>query len=146
MLMTMTPEIIDRLKYIQQELKTQDNRYTADPIFLVQEKERIWGMDSEYVDDYVWYNTEDQCEADEEEAKEFDRLDDEIENIPSAWSKCWYFDKWIAVQSFFTEKAAQDYIDSQYYRHRGELRIYADSLYRNDEMKFIRDYLLTTEF
>lgn len=30
---------------IQEKLKTQNNRSTCDPVFLVQEKERVYGMD-----------------------------------------------------------------------------------------------------
>ena len=135
-------EYLEQLKAIQHELKTQDNRCTADPIFLVEECERITGMDSEYVDDYVWYDLENHSEADEEETKMLEDLDDKLEDIPNQWQKCYYFDKWKTVQSFFTEKAAQQYVDSCYYRHRGKLRVYADSLYRNHEMKMIRDYIL----
>jgi hypothetical protein len=41
------------LEVIAHELKTQDNRITACPIFAVQEKKRIYGMDPDYSDEVV---------------------------------------------------------------------------------------------
>lgn len=130
------------LKQIKSELKTQNNCYTADPIFLVQEQERIYGMDPEYAEEYIWYDVENCEEASDEEVAELDRLDDELERIPSRWIKSYYFDKWMTVQSFFTKKAAQEYVDTRYYRHTGKLRVYVDSLYNNPEMKAVRDFIL----
>lgn len=136
---------LEKLKEIQHELKTQDNRCTADPIFLVEECERIYGMDSDYSDNYIWYNREDCYEADGEEAKILDDLEDNYKGIPSCWVQSYYIEKWVAVQSFFTEKAALDFAERNKHRHAGKLRVYADSLYRNHEMKLIRDYILNLE-
>jgi hypothetical protein len=135
----------EKLKEIQQELKTQDNRFTCDPIFLVEEQQRVYGMDSAYVDNYVWYDAENHCEADEEESQKLEKQDEEGVETDYAWEKYYYFDQWKTVQFFFTEKAAQEYIDGQSHRHSGKLRIYVDSLYRNHEMKMIRDYILNLE-
>jgi len=129
--------MIEKLKEIQNELKTQDNRSTADPIFLVQEKERVYGMDTEYAPETCYYDSENYCEISEEE---YEALDGE-----GSVDYIGFFDQWRIIQPFFTEKAAQQYIDGNYYRHKGELRIYADSLYRNSEMKMIRDYILNLE-
>ena len=134
---------LDKLKEIQKELKSQDNRCTSDPIFLVQEKERIYGMDEDYSDEYVWYDPYNDCEADLEEEQKLNddsRLYEEIDY--DCWQLIPYLDKQMTVQSFFTEKAAQEYIDRNSHRHSGKLSIYVDSLYRNSEMRMIRDFIL----
>lgn len=138
--------MIEKLKEIQHELKTQDNRITADPIFLVEECIRIYGMDKSYADDdqIIWYHC-DGMEADEDEKAILDELEENCEKIEDCWKKVAFMDKWIPVQSFFTEKAALEYIERNKHRHSGKLRTYADSLYRNPEMKMIRDYILNIE-
>lgn len=138
---------LEKLKEIQHELKTQDNRCTADPIFLVEECVRIHGMDSDYSDNYIWYNAEYCSEADEEEVKKLEskKMVAFADIDYGAWQKSYYIEKWITVQSFFTEKAAQAFLEANRHRHTGRLRVYADSLYRNYEMKMIRDYILNLE-
>lgn len=44
------------LKELRQELKTQDNRITANPIYGVMYKKRVWGMDADYCDgdNFAW--------------------------------------------------------------------------------------------
>jgi len=50
--MTFTPEQIGHL------LRTQDNRITADPLFAIEEKERIYGVTSDYTNDAEWVDDE----------------------------------------------------------------------------------------
>ena len=47
------------LNEIQNNLQTQDNRITAEPVFVVEQKRRDWGFDSAYCDDYAWVNVRD---------------------------------------------------------------------------------------
>ena len=63
------------LKEIGNLIKTQDNRITDQPLFIV-ERERIsWGYDSSYCDDYKWVRyTDDYLEADEEMAAALDQI------------------------------------------------------------------------
>lgn len=134
----------DLIKNIQKELKTQDNRITADPIFLVQEKERVYGMDLEYAPESCYYDWENYEEVSEEEYEK--DLKEWGENFRSGARKSYeevgYFDQWITKLFFFTHKAAQEYIDTRAYRHSGELRIYVASLCDNDEMRQLRNYIL----
>lgn len=133
-------EFIDN---ITKELNTQDNRITSDPIFLVQKKVRDWGIADDYTEDYTWINSDnDYEEADEEKSKQLD-ADDEWQLKPEdfCWSKCYYRDRWEFVTACFTEKAADDFIERNKHRY-GEMRTYVDSLYRNDEMRELRNLLL----
>ncbi len=46
--------VSEELRQIGHQLRTQDNRCTANPIFLVRGKERIYGLDSSASDEIVW--------------------------------------------------------------------------------------------
>lgn len=65
----LTEEQYELLKDLQNELNTQDNRCTANPLYGVMTRRKIWGIDSNYSDDFEWYiDTE---TYDDEEIKEY---------------------------------------------------------------------------
>jgi hypothetical protein len=89
-------DAIEILRQSSETINTQDNRITAEPIFMVQEKH--WRNSTVYVN----------------------------------------------IQPFFTEKAAQEYINAN--RHNlVEPRIYVESGYRNYEWQAVRTLLKTME-
>jgi len=109
-------KVIDEAKHVEQisELvRTQDNRATSDPIFIVQQKRRIWGMDGHYSDDYEWIDGD----------------------------RVYYVDMWEFVTACFTEQGCKDYIAANGH-NLNEPRIYAASAYRNREMIAIRKLLV----
>jgi len=121
--------IVDKLAPIGDELRTQDNLGTSDPVFIVQQKRRIYGGDEGY-GDHVWVN--DGCEADEEDHKRFDELDRNFDEIPEGWSRLDYVDVFDFVRACFTRKAAERYLEEN--RHNlTEPRIWTDTAYRNRE-------------
>jgi hypothetical protein len=145
-------------------IATQDNACTAHPIFLVQERERILGMDPEYGDDnYVWMNAEcDNWIADGDLVDKLEELDHdhcygeqaEIDSDPEywddgegdpivwdQWEKVFYIDKWVTRQAFFTRKGAEQHERDMAHNYRGETRVYVDSLYRNHEMQLVSELL-----
>lgn len=131
----------DHLKAIGQLLRTQDNRYTAEPFFLVQEKRRIYGLDDQYTDQSAWLNVDGDEVTDEKEIETLE--DNERWDRPNIdHYKVYYLDQWQYVTGCFTEQACKDYIARNGHRHQGELRIYADSLYRNHEMLAVRAFLM----
>ncbi|GAG22436.1 unnamed protein product, partial [marine sediment metagenome] len=82
------------LREIGQLIKTQDNRITDQPMFVVQQKKIDWGHAPDYCDDYKWINPDDECaEADDEKHIELDELDDEGEET-DPWYKCGYKERW----------------------------------------------------
>ena len=140
------------IEEIANNLHTQDNRATAHPFFIVQEKKRHYGYDSDYSDNCVWVDDE----GNEADGDLFKRLNDIENHFPKSrdcpdwlkmkaeidgWTKVYYVDRWEHITGCFTEDAAKDYIGLNQHRH-GELRIYAASLYRNREMIAIREYLI----
>jgi hypothetical protein len=105
--------------------------HTAHPIFVVQQRERIYGVDAGYTDDFVWRD-EDWDEVDEAESVVTEALYQESGECPRGWHRDGYVDRWVFVQPFFTRGGAEAYIETS--RHRlTDPRIYVDSAYRNPE-------------
>lgn len=134
--------MLTKLKEIASNLKKQDNRCTSDPIFLVQEQVKVWGVDPDIYDDAVMYfrdtNDGESIYETKEELGEFVRYGGDTDDL----EKGYYILEWKTVTSCFTEKGAEDYIAAN--KHNlGKTRIYVDSLWRNAEMIAIREYLLT---
>jgi len=128
--------LTEQIAEIARRLATQDNCITYCPIFIVQEKRRIYGFDTDCADadQIVWLDSENDC--DEADALEHARLESlylDGEDIPGKWIRTAYQDTWKHVTSCFTEAGCAEYIRCNKHHHRGELRIYAGSSHRNDE-------------
>ena len=108
----MSPEDLAK---VGDEIRTQDNRITADPLFCVYQKRRIYGIDPDYHD--VEYEIDDY--GNKESFIEVDEF----------------------VNAHFTEKAAQDHIDLNGHNLKKPF-IYVTSLFRCYEMINIRNYLV----
>jgi hypothetical protein len=126
----------DELREIGHRLRTQDNRYTADPIFHVRGLRRIYGMDPAYAGTPVWIDTEDETIEVEPPA--------DPENPGDFVIKTAYQDSWEVIMTAFSERACLDYIERNGHRHSSyqKLDVYADSLYRCPEMITIRNWLM----
>ena len=102
---------------IARNLHTQDNRITYNPLFAVQQKRRIYGLDVGYCDNAEWI------------------LDGETwtpedgEEPPADARKVGYIDIWEFVTGGFTEQGCKDYIAANGHNLR-EPRIYAYGSYR----------------
>ena len=143
--MELTKEIFDdfiaRLRYHNQGGGV-DEHCTANPIFLVQKRERVYGFDSDYVDDYVWINADnDHVEADERTAKRLDALDHGGHDIKS-WGKVCYVDRWEYVSAHLTKEAAKAFIARKKNDYQ-ELRVYVDCQYYCWEFNTIVEGLLS---
>ena len=130
----------EQLADLANELKTQDNLYTADPIFIILETKKIFGMDPEYTDDFEWFD-EDDPDFYFESAD--GRSDDEM--IEAGFIKTYYIEHDDFVCAHFTRKAADHYRENNSHRHRNPLKIYVDSMYRCREMIEIREHLMKGE-
>lgn len=121
-------------------IHAQNNRATSDPLFIVQQRKRIWGMDSEYSDDYEWVDEDDhEVVADAIIRAGLDAMENLGKEI-SGWVKIYYLDQWEFVTVCFTEKGCEDYIAANGH-NLNEPRIYATSAYRNREMIALREML-----
>lgn len=132
----------DEIKAIAELIRTQDNACTAEPIFTVQSRRRIYGLDSSFSDDSVWLD-EDGNEVDEpdEDADPVDREDDDDAELTGV-TQVYYIDIWEHKTSCLTEQGAKDYIEAMGH-HMTDARIYVESGWRNKEWIALREYLKT---
>lgn len=115
------PEANEALARIGDLLRTQDNRITNAPIFVVQQKRRIYGISREYTDDF-----------------------EVITGDYGPTRRVGYLDTWEFVTACFTEQGCKDYIALNGHNLK-EPRIYAEGSFRNHEWRAVRDYLMSVE-
>ena len=145
-----------KLYSIKEELETQDNRGTQDPFYCVFEKHKIAG-DPDRQDCTKEYYQCDGSIGDRNDVMEFLK-ENEIE-YPETLSEMdeYDFDEWVRekaeinfwhyheINEFetacFTNKAAQKYIDENAH-NLSKPFICVHGMYRNGEMKTIREFLM----
>lgn len=135
LLPALLPSIPPELLAIGEQLRTQDNRCTANPMFVIQGLERKYGMDPQWSDNYVWIDTYDGAMEVPEPAD-----GEETEYI----KKSGYVDIWVDLMVCFTEKGCEEHmaLNGHNYRYYRETRIYVKCFYRNPEMTAIREWLM----
>ena len=136
--------LLPRLKELAAQMKGQDNAATAHPIFVVQQRHRIHGIDPNYSDLFEWIDVEGRAaDAEEHERLEaaFQQDEDDDEGERQFWTRAHYVDSWENVQPFFSRSGAEGYMA----RNRHNLtdpRIYVDSAHRNAEWQLVRELLV----
>lgn len=143
--LNIAPDLAAHIREIAVRLTTQDNRATDCPIFIVEEKRRTYGFDTDYADDsdIVWLNgPNDNAEADPDEHKRLEAAWQETGDEEQDWTRTAYQDTWEYVTACFTDGGCQEYIRVNKHNHRGELRIYAATSWRNAEFRAVRDLLV----
>ena len=142
------------LEKLGEALRTQDNRATAYPLFIVQEKVRILGIDKIYDPDVIWQWKEDaeyQWDTRAEALKALlEQPGDQISNKTPTEAEfddyietIGYVDRWDFVCAHLTETAADRYIKQN--RHNlKDPRIYVSSQYRCHEFNELIDLVKAT--
>jgi hypothetical protein len=133
---------------IGERLRTQDNRCTANPMFIVQQQ-RSFGVEPGEGDMDVWLD-EDWEEVDDETAAMLDKLDDAFESdldkdqiaMLERHTKRGIKHHWEFVMAAFTEKGCNEYLRLDGH-NLTKPRIYAMSFNRCPEMLAIRETLLS---
>lgn len=127
-----------KLPEIGNLINTQDNRYTADPFFVVFSKQEIV-VDEEYDHDRIIWVTDDGDELDDKKSARLETLHKggrESEKYRRLAVK--------AIDQFetacFTEQGCKDFLKIQGHNLRRPF-IYAHSFWRNHEMLAIREML-----
>lgn len=126
---------LDRLEALATTLATQDNHITDLPVFCVQQRRRIYGMDLGYCESRIW-----SCEGEEEtDPKEIARLDalEDAGKDTGNYERVGVVDTWVFVTACLTEDAANAYIRANGHNLTSP-RIYVESGYRNAEWAFMR--------
>ena len=139
----------DLLRQMSANLKTQDNAGTADPMFVVFQKQLVAGLESGYEDFWLWVSDDDGDyeEADKETAVVLARLHEEgrplvIGDRTYRRTGCKYIEKFCAA--FFTQNGADDYLAWNGHNLK-QPYVYVHGMYRNAEMIAVRNFFLTRE-
>lgn len=127
------------IQEIAEQLRTQNNRITDQPMFVVQELKRDYGYDTGWGGTVAWISDGDEVDADK--AAELQKTYDETGAEPDGYTLTGYVDRWEFVTACFTEQGCKDFIASDKHNHK-ELRIYAYGSYRNNEFRTVRDMLM----
>ncbi len=154
------------IEEIKEQLNIQNNRATADPIWIVYDWEKV-PTSSDYSDkwEYIFDDDGDSLGNSKEELIEFLEgacwdIPEDVENMSGdelmewenkdqgneAIRKFYYLRRRVFVNVFFTEKAADKFIAANHYNYTKEIHTYVHCLYRNYEMQFIRNGLKEGKF
>lgn len=137
----------NKLVEISELMRTQGNRATQYPLFVVQSlKKRLVGYDGDYncrerIEDVDIASLCESCSVLSEEGIELP------ENCDACDSDCFcYFREEYEIDDragvFFTEKACEEHIEANSY-HYNSPRSFVISAWRNDEMVSVMQYLLS---
>ena len=136
----MTPE---QLAALRTELRTQDNACTAEPMFVVYQVKRIYGLDPVYTEETTWTHAEGE-ETDPEIIAALEALDDAgspTVHDGTAYERVGYIDIDQFVTVCLTRKAAEAFIARM--KHRlNKPHIDVDTFLRNEEMIALRNHLM----
>lgn len=126
-------------------IAAEDNRATSDPIFVVQQRRRVYGMDPQWIEagaegqGIEWiHDDEPDARADAETAARLEAAyDSDGEDNREGYRRVAFLDHWEWVQPFFTEAGANAYLAAN--RHNlKDPRVYVASAYRNREWQGAR--------
>lgn len=130
------------MEAIGERIRTQDNQLTAHPMFLVEQRRRIYGIDTDYDPSIAWLHEDEAVEVDADTATKLEaQYRQDLNDSPEGYRRVGYHEQWQLVTCCFTQAAADLYITQNAHRFR-ELRVYVDSGYRNHEWIAVRDMLL----
>src|SRR5690606_35061616 len=126
------------LAKIGELIRTQDNRVTDQPIFVVFQKQDVIA-DEDYDHDRICW-VSDGCEVDDDEAEALESKFHETLVVPDEYQRLAVKEVDQFVTACFTEQGCRDYLK----RNRHNLRkpfIYAAGSFRNEEYQIVRNWL-----
>lgn len=137
--------IPDELRRIGHLLRTQDNLCTDQPLWIVQQKRIIIGIDPAWNDGddhIVWLIEDQEIYKGDEEFAELEKAYEDDGTVPEDYTRSAFHETWEFVTACFTEQGCKDYLARD--RHNlKEPRIYADGSYRNAEYRVLRNWLMS---
>lgn len=137
---------------LSQQLHTQDNRCTDNPIFQVRDVKQVPCL-PEHANDTHWWDAEGDLVLDEELIKNLEEegqwdsfesvlLEDEDGCHSERYTRSHTKTLRQVVATFMTQQAADAWVKANEHRHNA-LEIYIDSGFRNPEWQAIRDFLMS---
>jgi len=139
----MTPE---QLAALGDKLRTQDNLATEHPLYVVYDKERIIGLDSEHADKFVWvaYTDDGLLDASEGVLAFIRKYHDDWDDVyyeNNLYRRVGYVEINRFRTACLTMDAAKDYIRDNAH-HLNKPFVFVESLHRNPQMIAIRRHLM----
>lgn len=129
----------DSFGIIGENIRTQDNRITSDPMFCVYQKCEIV-VDADYDYDRIVWVDEDGNEANKRQSRRLELLHENFREPPEKWRRVAVKDIDEFVTCCFTEQGCKDYLAANGHNLRLPF-IYVKSGFRNAEYIGIRNWL-----
>lgn len=129
----------DSFSIIGENIRTQDNRITSDPMFCVYQKREIV-VDADYDYDRIVWVDEDGNEANKLQSRRLELLHENFREPPEKWRRVAVKDIDEFVTCCFTEHGCKDYLAVNGHNLRLPF-IYVKSGFRNAEYIGIRNWL-----
>ncbi|HEI4115567.1 TPA: ead/Ea22-like family protein [Escherichia coli] len=129
----------DSFGIIGENIRTQDNRITSDPMFCVYQKREIV-VDADYGYDRIVWVDEDGNEANKRQSRRLELLHENFREPPEKWRRVAVKDINEFVTCCFTEQGCKDYLAVNGHNLRLPF-IYVKSGFRNAEYIGIRNWL-----
>lgn len=129
----------DSFGIIGENIRTQDNRITSDPMFCVYQKREIV-VDADYDHDRIVWVDEDGNEANKRHSRRLELLHENFREPPEKWRRVAVKDIDEFVTCCFTEQGCKDYLAANGHNLRLPF-IYVKSGFRNAEYIGIRNWL-----
>ena len=129
----------DSFGIIGENIRTQDNRITSDPMLCVYQKREIV-VDADYDYDRIVWVDEDGNEANKRQSRRLELLHENFREPPEKWRRVAVKDIDEFVTCCFTEQGCKDYLAANGHNLRLPF-IYVKSGFRNAEYIGIRNWL-----
>lgn len=127
----------DAILLMAQRIAADDFEHcTSDPIFTVEKRNLITGLDLDYTDNIGWF-----CEGeqiDDEDAAVLEAAYQESRNVPDNYTRTGIEETWEHFATYVTLEAAREFVSKK----GDQYRVYVDSGCRNHEWKALRAFLL----
>lgn len=130
----------DEFARIAENLRSQDNRVTSDPMFCVFQKREIV-TDEDYDHDRIVWIDEDGNEATAHQRKRLELLHENSREAPEKWRRIAVKEITDFVTCCFTEQGCKDYLACNGHNLRLPF-IYVKSGFRNAEYQTMRNWLM----
>ncbi|MCV1298658.1 ead/Ea22-like family protein [Escherichia coli] len=129
----------DSFGIIGENIRTQDNRITSEPMFCVYQKREIV-VDADYDYDRIVWVDEDGNEANKRQSRRLELLHENFREPPEKWRRVAVKDIDEFVTCCFTEQGCKDYLAANGHNLRLPF-VYVKSGFRNAEYIGIRNWL-----
>lgn len=120
---------------IAKSMATQDNQATEHPLFVVERKRTVYGMDLAYSDEWAWGDSD--GEVDETIEGLLNALLNSDGDIPKKYRRVGVAHHWEFVTCCLTEDGANAYLEANGH-NLGETRVCVRSAWRNEEMQAVQ--------